>query len=260
MASTDKKDILYILLTVFLFVVIGFYLAYTQGQSLSNIVLIPFRTNNLTPTPVEQSEEEEEANNEGNDYFAIIETNLGIIEVDLLEENAPNSVDNFIYLAESQYYDGTLFHRFIPDFILQGGSRNTLTPDRNDDKFGNPGYTINDEINWDSLELNEDQRTELEKDGYKSNSDVESVGIEKYTLAWASSEADSNGSQFFIVLGDSEDEKVLKLTGRHTVFGKVVKGQELLNQISEMDVDLSVLEEPRPAKEIKILTIRIEKR
>jgi len=261
MAGSDKKDILYILLTVVLFIVIGLYLAFTQGQSLSNVVLIPFRTNNLTPTPEEKSEQENDDAEDGDvDYFALIETNLGVLEVDLLEDNAPNSVENFVYLSESKYYDGTTFHRFVPGFILQGGSRNTLTPDKSDDKFGNPGYTINDEINWDSLELTDDQRTELEKEGYKSNQDVESVKIDKYTLVWASSEADSNGSQFFIILGDREDEKVLKLDGRHTVFGKVSKGQDLIDEISKMNVDLSILEEPRPAKEIKINSIRIEKR
>lgn len=261
MAGSDKKDILYILLTVVLFVVIGLYLAFTQGQSLSNVVLIPFRTNNITTTPEGESQtEKNESSQLGEDYFAIVETNLGVIEVDLLEENAPNSVDNFIYLSESRYYDGTSFHRFVPNFMLQGGSRNTLTPDRGDDKFGNPGYTINDEINWDSLQFSEEKRSALEKDGYKNNSEVTSVAIDKYSLAWANSEPDSNGSQFFIVLGDRSDEKVVSLDGRHTVFGKVVKGLELIDEISNMEVDLSVLEEPRPVKEIMIKSILIEKR
>ena len=70
----------------------------------------------------------------------------------------------------------------------------------------------------------------------------------------------SNGSQFFFVLGNKDDEKVLKLEGRHTVFGKVTKGQELLDEISDMDVDLSILDEPRPSSEITIKSILIEKR
>jgi peptidyl-prolyl cis-trans isomerase B (cyclophilin B) len=261
MPGADKKDILYILSTVALFIVIGLYLAFTQGQSLSNVVLIPFRTNSITPTTEGQSVEEiEESNDEGDDYFAVLETNIGVLELDLLEKNAPNSVENFVYLSESKYYDGTSFHRFIPDLILQGGSRNTLTPDKSDDKFGNPGYTINDEINWDSLELSDDQRNDLEKDGFKNNTDVTSVPLDKYTIAWANSEADSNGSQFFIILGERGDEKVRKLEGRHTVFAKVVKGQELLDEISKFEVDLSILEEPRPTKDITINTIKIEKR
>jgi cyclophilin family peptidyl-prolyl cis-trans isomerase len=258
MPGSDKKDILYILLTVALFIVIGLYLAFTQGQSLSNVVLIPFRTNNISPTP--QSEPEDDSSNDGGDYYAILETNLGVLEVDLLEANSPNSVDNFVYLSESKYYDGTTFHRFIPGLILQGGSRNTLTPDKSDDKFGNPGYTINDEINWDSLGIGDELRSELEAEGYKSNPDVKSIGIDKYTLAWANSQADSNGSQFFFVLGSKDEEKVMKLEGRHTVFGKVTKGQELLDEISDMDVDLSILDEPRPSREIIIKSILIEKR
>lgn len=262
MIKEDKKDLLYILLTVGLFLVIGFYLAFTQGQSLSNVVLIPFRMNTPSPAPEVQNNEpgEDESQNNEEDYFAIIETNLGTFEIDLLEENAPNSVENFVYLSESKYFDGTSFHRFIPELILQGGSRNTLTPDTSDDKFGNPGYTINDEINWDSLELSENKKKELEEDGYRSNTEVTSIKMDKYVIAWASAEPNTIGSQFFVVLGNYTDEKVKSLEGRHTIFGKVSKGQNLIDEISKMPVDLSDLEEPRLERDLTIKSVKIEKR
>lgn len=256
MGAGDRKDILYILLTVSLFIVIGVYLAFTQGQSLSNVVLIPFRTNSATPTPTEAIEVIEGSE----DYFAKVETNLGVFVIDLLESNAPNSVESFVYLSESGYYDNTSFHRFIPDFLLQGGSRNSLTPDKSDDKYGNPGYVIDDEINWESLEVDDNKKKILEGEGYTSKQGIQSIKIDKYVVAWANSSPNTNGSQFFIVLGDSNDQKTMDLEGRHTVFGKIVEGQALFDEISKMQVNLDNLEEPRPSKDIVIKTITIEKR
>lgn len=264
---SERKDLLYIFLTVLLFGIIALYLAFTQGQSLSSIISIPFRGKRPTvapsTVPVSVSPVATETvsdGNEGSDYFAVFKTNFGDFEVDLFDTNAPNSVKSFVYLAESRYYDTTSFHYYIPNLLIQGGSRNTLTPDRSDDKLGNPGYTIKDEINWDSLNISEERRKQLQDKGYESNTNVISIPMDKYVIAWANSEPNNNGSQFFIVLANKADQKVSDLEGKHTVFGKVVKGTEVLDAIAQLPVNLDILDEPRTAQEVVISSIKIEKR
>lgn len=264
----DKKDILYILGTVVLFGLMGLYLAFSQGGSLNSILTIPGRTKplvSLTPSNTSSPEEvvvetSQTPIDSTLDYYAKIETNLGILEVDLYEKNAPNSVKNFIHLANSRYYDGTKFHRYIPNGLIQGGSRNTLNADPSDDKLGGPGYIIPDETNWDSLSLSDPRKTELTSLGYASNQSVQSISMDRYMLAFASSGPNTNGSQFFVVLGNKEEEIVKGLEGIHTVFGQVILGREIIDALSLLPVNLDNLEDPRPSNDLIINKLTIEVR
>lgn len=266
----NRRDILYIISTVVLLGVIGLYLAFTQGETISSVINIPFRNKqtqtpenneqNLLGSPTQQAQANPTAreNLEGGDYFAVFETNMGNFEIDLAENNAPNSVKNFSFLASNLYYDNTSFHRYLPNLLIQGGSRNTLNSDPEDDRYGGPGYVIDDEINWDSLSFSENKRQQLSDEGYSSAANVQSLPMEKYAIAWASSSPNTNGSQFFIALGSKDNERVQNLEGRHTVFGKVTKGVDVVDKISKLEVNLDNLDEPRPASEVIIKSIKIE--
>lgn len=129
---------------------------------------------------------------------AIIETEKGVIELILFEEDAPNTVSNFEKLANKGFYDGLTFHRVIPDFVIQGGCPKG-------DGTGGPGYTIKCEIN--------------------PNKHV------KGALSMAHAGKDTGGSQFFITHSPQPH-----LDGAHTVFGKVSQGMDVVYAIDENDV------------------------
>ncbi len=167
------------------------------------------------------------------DYRANIVTNKGTIEIDLYEKNAPFTVNNFVFLAQEGYYNNVKFHRIIRDFIIQTGSRNTLNNDPNDDGFGDPGYQFQDEINLDSLNLSAEQRRTLEEAGYSNDTQVVSRRLEKYSVAMANAGPDTNGSQFFIVLAENDDPRLSVLQGRHTVFGSVIGGFDVLDILNQ---------------------------
>lgn len=264
----DKKDLLYIFGTVILFATMGLYLAFSQGGSFNSILTIPGRgkaatTPVVTPSVTPQEaflQDTPAALDSGSNYIAILESNLGIIELDLFETQAPNSVKSFIHLAQNRYYEGTDFHRYIPGAFIQGGSRNTINSDPLDDKLGGPGYITPDEINWDSLNLNEERRNQLTTLGYTTNTEVNSVKMEKYSVAFASSAPNTNGSQFFIVIADNGSSILTQLEGIHTVFGKVVKGQEIIDGLSSLTVNLDNLDYPQLPIEFEIKKISIEVR
>ena len=121
-------------------------------------------------------------------------TNHGPIEIELFDADAPKTVDNFLKLSRDGYYDGLIFHRVIPDFMIQGGCpEGTGT--------GGPGYEFEDEINEHK--------------------------IERGALAMANPGPDTNGSQFFIVT----TEAAPWLDGKHTVFGQVSSGMDAVDAI-----------------------------
>ena len=126
----------------------------------------------------------------------LITTNEGTFMIELFPEDAPNTVNNFLKLVESGYYDGIVFHRIIPDFMIQTGDPNTVGPDSDRDTWGQggPGYNINEEFNT----LQHDR------------------GIVSMAR---SHHPDSAGSQFFIVHKDNN-----QLDGKYTVFGRLVPG------------------------------------
>ena len=133
-------------------------------------------------------------------YTATLETSKGTIVCDLFAKDAPNTVNNFVFLARDHFYDGTKFHRVIQDFMVQGG-------DPEGTGRGGPGYRFGDE--------------------FKGNPHKHQVG----SLSMANAGPNTNGSQFFIthIVTDWLD-------GKHTVFGQVKSGQNVVNAIQQGDV------------------------
>ena len=131
---------------------------------------------------------------------ATLHTSEGPIELELFPNEAPKTVENFTRLAREGFYDGLGFHRVIPDFMIQGGCpEGTGT--------GGPGYQFEDEFNEHK--------------------------VERGALAMANAGPNTNGSQFFIVTTESAPW----LDGKHTVFGKVTKGQDVAERISQVPSD-----------------------
>ncbi len=125
---------------------------------------------------------------------ATLHTNHGTIELELFDEDAPKTVENFVRLASEGFYDGLSFHRVIPDFMIQGG-------DPKGDGTGGPGYTFEDESNQHH--------------------------VVRGALAMANAGPNTNGSQFFLVTKDEAPW----LDGKHTVFGRVVEGMDAVDAI-----------------------------
>jgi peptidyl-prolyl cis-trans isomerase B (cyclophilin B) len=131
---------------------------------------------------------------------ATLQTNAGPIVVELHDEDAPKTVENFRKLAGDGFYDGLIFHRIIPDFMIQGGCpEGTGT--------GGPGYTFEDEFN--------DHK------------------VVRGALAMANAGPNTNGSQFFIVT----TEAAPWLDGKHTVFGDVIEGMDVVDEIESVETD-----------------------
>jgi len=137
-------------------------------------------------------------------YSAVFNTSRGEIVCELFAKDAPNTVNNFVFLARDKFYDGTVFHRVLADFMIQGG-------DPTGTGRGGPGYKFADEV--------------------KSNPNQHQVG----TLSMANAGPNTNGSQFFITHVVTN-----WLDGKHTVFGKVLSGQDTVNAIQQGDELISV--------------------
>lgn len=190
-------------------------------------------------------------------YFAILQTNFGSITIDLFEDNAPLNVNNFVFLAREDFYDGTKFHRLIPGLLLQGGDRNTLDAYIGNDGLGGPRYVVEDELNVDSLSLSDDRKEELKDQGYSTSEDLRSANLVTYSVAMASSGPDTNGSQFFIVLANSTDQRLQLMNGKFTVIGQVVEGFETLQTIQSVQVDDQTANIPRPLQDIILTDVQI---
>jgi cyclophilin family peptidyl-prolyl cis-trans isomerase len=147
---------------------------------------------------------------------ATIETNHGTIELELFTDDAPETVANFAKLANDGYYDGLVFHRVIPDFMIQGGCpQGTGT--------GGPGYTFADEINHHK--------------------------IVRGTLAMANAGPNTNGSQFFIVTAEATPW----LDGKHTAFGQVTGGMDVVDEIQSTATDAR----DRPVEDVRMEKVTV---
>lgn len=144
------------------------------------------------------------------DSKAVIETKFGNIELKFFPEVAPNHVNNFIELAKKGFYEGTIFHRVIPGFMIQGGDPNSKNQDKSQHGMGGPGYTVKAEFN--------------EKPHKKGTLSMARAG-----------HPDSAGSQFFICVADAPF-----LDRQYTVFGEVISG---------MDVADKIVSQPRDKKD-----------
>jgi dolichyl-diphosphooligosaccharide--protein glycosyltransferase len=152
---------------------------------------------------------------------AVIVTTFGDITIELKDDIAPKTVENFKNLANSGFYDGTIFHRIVPGFVIQGGDPNTISGSRDTWGQGGPGYSIDAEFS--------------------------NIIHEKYIISMArGSDINSAGSQFFIVLDNAP-----WLDGKYTVFGEVTSGFEIVDKIASLetnsqdqpiDPDMSIIE------------------
>ena len=169
--------------------------------------------------------------------IAVLETTQGQIKIEFFPEAAPGHVENFIDLANSGFYDGVLFHRIQPGFVIQGGDPLTINgTDKNMWGTGGPGYMIDEEFN----DIPHDR------------------GIVSMARA---QDPNSAGSQFFIVLdGDASDKGILDT--RYTVFGRVIEGMDVVDKIAALETvplnpQTSVPSDPEQAR---ILSVKIEQR
>jgi peptidyl-prolyl cis-trans isomerase B (cyclophilin B) len=132
-------------------------------------------------------------------FAATIETSRGTIELELYPQHAPQTVNNFVFLAREGFYDGLVFHRVISNFMIQGG-------DPTGTGRGGPGYRFKDELLGNPL--------------------THETGV----ISMANAGPNTNGSQFFITHAPQPH-----LNGKHTVFGKVTSGQDVVNAIQQGD-------------------------
>ena len=138
-------------------------------------------------------------------YRVTIETNRGDMELELYPEHAPKTVNNFVFLAQDGFYDGIVFHRVISDFMVQGG-------DPTGTGRGGPGYQFEDEVAENPLRH------------------------DAKVISMANAGPNTNGSQFFITHSPQPH-----LDGMHTVFGKVVEGQDIVDAIQQGDRMVKVM-------------------
>ncbi len=195
--------------------------------------------------------------NTGLDYFADVQTSKGTFTINLYAKNAPQNVNNFIYLANNGYYTDTQFHRVVPDLLIQGGDRNTLNSDPTDDGKGRTGYLIEDESNWDSLDLPKDQRTRLSGLGYASKTGVESSKFKKYSVAMANGGPNTNSSQFFIITANSDDSRLPSLDGEYTIIGEITSGKDVVDVINGVQVNNPTSNAPTPVEPITFQKVTV---
>src|SRR5579884_880697 len=147
---------------------------------------------------------------------ATMQTNKGTIEIELFADDAPKTVANFVELAQKGFYDGVIFHRVIEDFMVQGG-------DPTGTGTGGPGYQFADEFNQHK--------------------------VERGALAMANAGPNTNGSQFFIVTTESAPW----LDGKHTVFGRVTGGMDVVDEIEGVATDAN----DRPREDVVIESVSV---
>ena len=153
----------------------------------------------LSDEPVREFEAAEEVLEPNTDYRAILETSAGTVTIDLFEDRAPQTVNNFVFLARNHFYDGVLFHRVLEDFMAQTG-------DPTGTGMGGPGYEFDNEI---SPDLSHDE-----------------AGV----VSMANAGPDTNGSQFFITF-----QATPWLDGGYSIFGEVVEGLDVLDALQRID-------------------------
>jgi peptidyl-prolyl cis-trans isomerase B (cyclophilin B) len=153
------------------------------------------------------------------DYKAVIKTDFGDIHLEFFPEAAPNHVRNFLKLANSDFYDGTTFHRVIPGFMIQGGDPNSKDDDPTNDGQGGPGYTIDAEFS--------------------------EISHKRGILSMARSPQGPNtaGSQFFIV-----HQTAAHLDGQYSVFGRVTDGLNVVDKIANVKTGAR----DRPIEDVKV--------
>jgi cyclophilin family peptidyl-prolyl cis-trans isomerase len=161
-----------------------------------------------------------DGNGSGNNPIVVMETDYGVIEIELYMDETPKTAGNFKELVDKGFYNGLTFHRIIRGFMIQGG-------DPSGDGTGGPGYQIDDEAS--ALDLEHDP----------------------FVISMANSGPDTGGSQFFIVTDSSGSHH---LDGKHAVFGKVVAGQDVVMRIEKVPTN----EQDRPLNQVVMRAVFIK--
>ena len=158
----------------------------------------------------------------------MINTKFGDIKFKLFDNVAPKTTANFVKLANSGFYDKTVFHRIMPGFVIQGGDPNTIKGDRSTWGLGDAGYTIPPEFS-------------------------STLNFTKYMVGMArGNDVNSGSSQFFITVGDAP-----WLNNQYTLFGQVVSGQDVVDKIASLKTDPTT-NQPVDAETARVTTITIE--
>lgn len=181
-----------------------YYISYREHSPKSSNTTTTPASANAPVTPQANSQTNTPTSNttvKNMSHIITLTTNKGTISFETYDADAPNTVNNFITLANKGFYNGVIFHRVIPGFMIQGG-------DPTGTGRGGPGYSFADELN---------PATDSYKAGYK-----------KGVVAMANAGPDTNGSQFFIMVADTP------LPHNYTIFGKVVSGQDVADAISKV--------------------------
>ncbi len=173
-------------------------------QSQIDLTATGINTDQASSSPIKQNNNLKEIKNMS--HLVTIKTNLGEIKFITYDADAPKTVENFITLAQKNFYDGVIFHRVIDGFMIQGG-------DPTGTGTGGPGYTFADELN---------PTTPSYQEGYK-----------KGIVAMANAGPNTNGSQFFIMVAD------VPLDKNYTIFGKVIAGQEIAEAIAKVKTGMN---------------------
>ncbi len=226
------KNILLSITVIAIFILGGYYLFSNNKVEIKNnpISLNSFQDDSSQEKVPENNGEsfaetsiKKEINNSINNKsnMITIETNYGKIVIETYNTDAPNTVANFVTLANKGFYNGLIFHRVIKGFMIQGG-------DPQGTGTGGPGYKFNDELNPDSPSY---------KAGYK-----------KGVVAMANSGPNTNGSQFFIMTDD------YPLPNAYTIFGKVVSGQDIVDKIANVETGAS----DRPTTPVTMKIVSVE--
>jgi len=216
-----KKIIISTIVIIILIVV--FMFMFSANENKYEDMNINTENNNMSKNNTQNTENEDKV------IFALMKTNFGDIKLELFKEDAPNTVENFVKLSKNGFYNGTLFHRVIPQFMIQGGDPNSKSENWSIHGTGGPGYTFADEFNDNKLVAG--------------------------TLAMANAGPNTNGSQFFIVTAEATPW----LDGKHTAFGKVVQGMNVVKKIEATETTGNQGNPPdHPMEDIIIESITIQ--
>ena len=162
-------------------------------------------------------------------HLVTLKTSFGDIQFDTYDDDAPKAVSNFITLANKGFYNNLIFHRVVKGFVIQGGDPNCIDPKAKEPcGAGGPGYKFDDELNPDSPSYQ--------------------AGYVKGVVAMANSGPNTNGSQFFIMLEDKP------LPHNYTIFGKVTKGQDVVDKIGQVETDKG----DKPLKDVAMTIVSVE--
>ncbi|MFT7327857.1 MAG: cyclophilin family peptidyl-prolyl cis-trans isomerase [Crocinitomicaceae bacterium] len=239
-----KKNIKIILGVIILTTIVFIAYKFTPGQietDIDMLVDVPSQSATLntladnTGAPTsetnesnsDQSKEASEENQE-NTMKATFNTSKGSFEIELFNDLAPKTVENFVKLAESNFYDEVKFHRVIKNFMIQAGDPLSKDDDMSDRwGTGGPGYSFEDEIHGENFNI-------------------------RGTISMANAGPDTNGSQFFINTNPDDNSF---LDGKHTVFGKIISGMDVVDSIENVEK----FPNDRPVEAVIITSITINK-